>query len=56
MSNPSETRAVSANPGRRRVLAGAAAGLALAAGGLRHARAARKIRVGYWPIAAGLPF
>ena len=45
-----------ASPSRRRVLSSAAAGL----GALALPRLARaqnvKIRVGYWPIAAGLPF
>ena len=44
---------------RRQVLqigaAGAALGL-LGAPGLLHAQAGPKIRIGYWPIAAGLPF
>lgn len=44
------------SPGRRRlVLAGAAAAAALGAPALR-AQAGPKIRIGYWPVAAGLPF
>lgn len=43
------------NPDRRRlVLAGAAA--ALGAPALVRAQAGPKIRIGYWPVAAGLPF
>jgi NitT/TauT family transport system substrate-binding protein len=44
---------------RRRLLAGAAGGGALAALGapkLVRAESAPKIRIGYWPVAAGLPF
>ena len=48
-----------ATPGasRRRLLQGAAAGLgALAAPALVRAQASPKIRIGFWPVAAGLPF
>lgn len=42
---------------RRRVLQAGAAGIAaLAAPALALAQAAPKIRIGYWPVAAGLPF
>lgn len=42
---------------RRRVLQAGAAGIAaLAAPSLVLAQAAPKIRIGYWPVAAGLPF
>ena len=44
---------------RRRLLGAAAAGTALAAFGapaIVRAQAAPKIRIGYWPVAAGLPF
>lgn len=44
---------------RRRLLGAAASGVALAslgAPGFVRAQAAPKIRVGYWPVAAGLPF
>jgi NitT/TauT family transport system substrate-binding protein len=44
---------------RRRLLGAAAAGTALAtlgAPGLVRAQSAPKIRIGYWPVAAGLPF
>ena len=46
------------NPGRRRILGAAAAGAALAITGVPAVRAQSgpKIRIGYWPIAAGLPF
>ena len=47
------------DPRRRRMLGAAAAGTALAALGaprLVRAQAATKIRVGFWPVAAGLPF
>jgi NitT/TauT family transport system substrate-binding protein len=47
------------NPHRRRILAAAAAGTALAVIGAPsrvHAQSAPKIRIGYWPVAAGLPF
>ena len=44
---------------RRRILGAAAAGTALATLGaprIGHAQATAKIRIGYWPIASGLPF
>ena len=44
---------------RRKVLGIAMAGAAIAMGGAAssvYAQSAPKIRVGYWPIAAGLPF
>ena len=44
---------------RRRVITAAVAGTALAAFGASssiHAQTAQKVRVGYWPIASGLPF
>lgn len=50
---------VAAAPTRRRVLrAGAAAGAlaALGAPSLALAQAAPKLRIGFWPVAAGLPF
>lgn len=46
-------------PSRRRLLQSAGASAALAALGAPlavHAQAGPKIRIGYWPIAAGLPF
>jgi NitT/TauT family transport system substrate-binding protein len=44
-------------PSRRQLLQGAAAGLgALAAPALVRAQAGPKIRIGFWPVAAGLPF
>jgi NitT/TauT family transport system substrate-binding protein len=44
-------------PPRRRVLQAGAAGLAvLASPALVRAQAAPKVRVGFWPVAAGLPF
>ena len=49
--------AVAATPSRRHVLQAGAAGLAaLAAPSLVLAQAAPKIRIGFWPVAAGLPF
>ncbi len=47
----------SPDPQRRRLLSGALAGTALALGAQRLARAeaSPKIRIGYWPIASGLP-
>jgi len=50
---------VAANPTRRRLLAGAAAGVAfvgIGAPAVIRAQSTPKIRIGYWPIAAGLPF
>jgi NitT/TauT family transport system substrate-binding protein len=58
--NPTKLCAPATSRGpRRRMLAGAAAGAALAGLGvpaLLRAQGATKIRIGYWPIAAGLPF
>ncbi len=48
-----------ADPGRRRLLGAAAAGTAAAFLGVPsivRAQVAPKIRIGYWPVAAGLPF
>ncbi len=54
------TAASKVDPGRRRVLGAAAAGTAAvflgSAPGIVRAQATPKIRVGYWPVAAGLPF
>lgn len=44
------------NPPRRRLLQAAAASSLLAAPALLRAQTSPKIRIGYWPIAAGLPF
>ena len=52
-------RSFTTNTARRRLLGGAAAGAALASLGapmLALAQAGPKIRIGYWPVAAGLPF
>ena len=52
-------RSLTPSPARRRLLQTASASAALAALGAPlavHAQAGPKIRVGYWPIAAGLPF
>ena len=52
-------RSFKTNTARRRLLGGAAAGAALASLGapmLALAQAGPKIRIGYWPVAAGLPF
>jgi NitT/TauT family transport system substrate-binding protein len=48
-----------ANPGRRQLLSAAAAGTALTLFGapaIVRAQASPKIRIGFWPVAAGLPF
>jgi NitT/TauT family transport system substrate-binding protein len=48
-----------ADPLRRRLVGGAAAGAALATLGapaIVRAQSGPKIRIGYWPVAAGLPF
>lgn len=45
-----------ARPSRRQVLQGAAAATAALASPWVLAQAAPKVRLGYWPIAAGLPF
>jgi len=58
IATPSE-QAVPHSPGRRRVLRAALAGGALAAVGapaIVRAQASPKIRIGYWPVASGLPF
>ena len=49
----------SSTPTRRRLLTAAASGVALASIGaprFSFAQAAPKLRMGYWPVAAGLPF
>jgi NitT/TauT family transport system substrate-binding protein len=53
-STASPTRQAAAT--RRTVLKTAAAGLAVLAAPVLRAQAAPKIRIGYWPVAAGLPF
>ncbi|MDP1968752.1 MAG: ABC transporter substrate-binding protein, partial [Burkholderiaceae bacterium] len=54
---PSQSRLIPASLTRRHALAAGAAGIvALAAPSVLRAQAGPKIRVGYWPIAAGLPF
>jgi len=45
-----------ANPGRRRVLQAGASVALLGAPAVLRAQSAPKIRVGFWPIASGLPF
>ena len=58
IATPSE-QAAPHSPGRRRVLRAALAGGALAAVGapaIVRAQASPKIRIGYWPVASGLPF
>jgi NitT/TauT family transport system substrate-binding protein len=52
MSTPRPTAGTS----RRRVLQAGAAGIAALAAPAVLAQAAPKIRIGYWPVAAGLPF
>jgi NitT/TauT family transport system substrate-binding protein len=55
----SPAAATAPDPRRRQLLAGAAAGALLAsvaAPALVRAQSGPKIRVGYWPVAAGLPF
>jgi len=55
MRHPTSNHAP-ANPLRRRVLSSAVAGVgALALPRLARAQSV-KLRIGYWPIAAGLPF
>ena len=55
---PNSADAVQTTPPRRKVLQTAVgAGLgALGAPALVRAQGAPKIRIGYWPVAAGLPF
>jgi len=58
---PMRTRTIAFAPAstRRRLVVGGAVGAALAALGVPRfakAQAAPKIRIGYWPVAAGLPF
>lgn len=43
-------------PSRRRVLQAGAAGIAAVAAPALRAQSATKIRIGFWPVAAGLPF
>jgi NitT/TauT family transport system substrate-binding protein len=52
------SRTPARSPGRRRLLqtAGAGAALGLLGAPFVHAQSGPKIRIGYWPIAAGLPF
>jgi NitT/TauT family transport system substrate-binding protein len=58
MNPTTRTTRSGAAPTRRRLLQGGAAAAALGLLGAPavHAQAGPKIRVGYWPIAAGLPF
>jgi NitT/TauT family transport system substrate-binding protein len=61
MTHKTETLLITpqADPLRRRLLTGFAAGAALASLGaprIGRAQGAPKIRIGYWPVAAGLPF
>ena len=58
MSQDRSSTARIASPTRRRLLQGSAAATALGLLGapVVHAQSGPKIRVGYWPIAAGLPF
>ncbi len=52
-----QQKQLSPSTSRRKLLGAGAAGLAvLAAPALTRAQAGPKIRIGYWPIAAGLPF
>jgi len=57
-TSPRSLAQAAASPSRRRLLKGGAAATALGLLGAPavHAQAGPKIRVGYWPIAAGLPF
>ena len=57
MSHP-KILSTTASPSRRKLLQGGAAAAALGVLGAPavHAQAGPKIRIGYWPIAAGLPF
>src|SRR5450755_4521257 len=57
--DPAPPAGVSVDRARRRILAATAAGSALAMVGapsLVRAQSTPKIRIGYWPVAAGLPF
>ena len=58
MSQDRSSTARIVSPSRRRLLQGGAAATALGLLGAPavHAQSGPKIRVGYWPIAAGLPF
>jgi NitT/TauT family transport system substrate-binding protein len=56
MSSKHGNRTSAIDHGRRRALGGAVAGLAMAVAGRSRAADTPKIRIGYWPIAAGLPF
>ena len=57
-SSPDCTSAppVASTPRRRILRAGAAVAVTLAAPATVHAQASPKIRVGYWPVASGIPF
>ena len=48
---------ISSGPSRRKLLQAGAAGLGvLAAPAIVRAQGGPKIRIGFWPVAAGLPF
>ncbi len=57
ISPASETKPTTVSAGRRQVLAASGAlGLTLAAPSIVRAQATPKIRIGYWPVASGIPF
>ena len=59
MTKPKSDRPHESNivkPGRRRVLQAGASVALLGAPAILRAQASPKIRVGFWPIASGLPF
>jgi NitT/TauT family transport system substrate-binding protein len=58
-ATPDAARPRIANPSRRHLLSAAIGGAALGligAPGMVRAQSGPKIRIGYWPVAAGLPF
>lgn len=57
LSPASEKKTTTVSAGRRQVLAASGAlGLTLAAPAIVRAQSSPKIRIGYWPVASGIPF
>ena len=57
LSSALETKTKTVSAGRRQVLAASGAlGLTLAAPSIVRAQSTPKIRIGYWPVASGIPF